>query len=124
MHQIYFSSITSIAFLERKTWTDIAYFLYNHSEVTMSLFISMFSGIEGILCSGIFRNCCRIRKKHLCNEYLASIYQSKINNRHTRKGYEIWYKLTIKKPERHRCRSDVFIINFEHVSILFYCFYC
>ena len=39
-----------------------------------------------------------------------------INNRNTRKKCEICSKLTIKTPERS---SDIFIVNFEHVSHLF-----
>ena len=45
----------------------------------------------------------------------ASIYLFKVNNKNTRKKYEICSKLTIKTPERQR-RSGVFIVNFEHIS--------
>ena len=47
----------------------------------------------------------------------AKIYLLKVNNRNTRKSYEISSKLTIKTPERRR--SGVFIVNFEHISHLF-----
>ena len=51
---------------------------------------------------------------------LANIYLSIVNNRNTRKRCEIYLKLTIKIPERrHWRRSDVFIVNFEHISLLF-----
>ena len=51
---------------------------------------------------------------------LANIYLSIVNNRNTRKRCEIYSKLTIKIPERrHWRRSDVFIVNFEHISLLF-----
>ena len=41
----------------------------------------------------------------------------KVNNRNTRTRCEICSKLTIKKPERrHWRRSDVFIVNFKHIS--------
>ena len=44
----------------------------------------------------------------------------KVNNRNTRKRYEICSKLTITIPERHHCHhSGVFIVNFEHISHLF-----
>ena len=40
----------------------------------------------------------------------------KVNNRNIRTRCEICSKLTIKIPERCQwCRSDVFIVNFEHI---------
>ena len=42
----------------------------------------------------------------------AGIYLLQINNRNTRKRYEICSKLTIKPPELH---SGVFIVNFGHI---------
>ena len=51
--------------------------------------------------------------------YPASNYMFKVSNRSTRTRYEICSKLTIKTPElRHKCRSGVFIVNFEHLSHL------
>ena len=47
----------------------------------------------------------------------AIIYLFKVHNRNTRKRRESCSKLTIKTLDR-RC-SDVFIINFEHISRLF-----
>ena len=53
----------------------------------------------------------------------ANIYLLKVNNRNTRKRYEICLKLTIKAPERRQWRrSGAFIVNFEdnsHLSLLF-----
>ena len=46
----------------------------------------------------------------------AGIYLLKVDNRSNRKRYEICLKLTIKTPER------VFIVNFEHISLLFLVF--
>ena len=47
----------------------------------------------------------------------ASIYLLKVNNRNTIKRCEICSKLTTKIPERrHRRRSGIFIVNFEHIS--------
>ena len=41
----------------------------------------------------------------------------KVNNRNTRTMCEICSKLAIKIPERrHRRRSGIFIVNFEHIS--------
>ena len=49
-------------------------------------------------------------------QFLGDIYLLKVNNRHTRKRCEICSKLTIKILERrHWPRSDVFIVNFEHI---------
>ena len=53
----------------------------------------------------------------------ANIYLFKVNHRNTTKRCEISSKLTIKTPERReRCRSSVFIVNFEHISHLFLVF--
>ena len=49
----------------------------------------------------------------------AGNYMFKVNNRNARTRCEICSKLTIKTPERrHWRRSDVFIVNFEHISHL------
>ena len=49
----------------------------------------------------------------------ANIYLLKVNNRNTRKRCEICSMLTIKIPERrHWRRSGIFIVNFEHISLL------
>ena len=46
----------------------------------------------------------------------VGIYLLKVNNRDTKTRCEICSKLTIKAPERrHLYRSDVFIVNFEHI---------
>ena len=50
----------------------------------------------------------------------ANIYLFKVNNRNTRKKWEICSKLTIKT--RQWRRSGVFIVNFEHTSNLFLVF--
>ena len=48
------------------------------------------------------------------------IYLLKVNNRNTRTRYEICSKLTIKTLERrHWRRSGVFIVNFEHIVLVF-----
>ena len=53
----------------------------------------------------------------------ANIYLFNVNNENTRKRYKICSKLTMKTPEQ--CQwlpSDVFIVNFEHISHLFVVF--
>ena len=51
--------------------------------------------------------------------YPLGIYLLKVIIRSTRTRCEIGSKLTIKRPERHHWRrSGVFIINFEHISLL------
>ena len=43
----------------------------------------------------------------------------KVNNSNTKVRCDICLKLTIKTPERRYLRrSDVFIVNFEHISHL------
>ena len=55
--------------------------------------------------------------------FLAGIYLLKVNNRNTRKKYEICSKLTTNTPERlHWNRSSVFIVNLEHTSHLILAF--
>ena len=50
--------------------------------------------------------------------YLANIYLFKVNNRNTSGRWEIRSKLTIKTTERcYWRRSDVFVVNFEHISL-------
>ena len=49
----------------------------------------------------------------------ANIYLFKVNIRNTRERCETCSKLTIKPLKlRQWCRSDVFIVNFEHISYL------
>ena len=49
----------------------------------------------------------------------AGIYLFKFNNKNTRIRCEIRSKLTVKTPERRRWRrSDVFFVNFKHISHL------
>ena len=64
-------------------------------------------------------------EKHLWKSDILSkdagrpaFYLLKVNNRNARKRCEICSKLTIKTPKRHQQRSDVFIVNFEHISHL------
>ena len=51
------------------------------------------------------------------SQILANIYLFKVSDKNTRKRYEIFSKLTIKKPERRN--SCVFIVNLEHIANLF-----
>ena len=46
----------------------------------------------------------------------AGNYKFKVNSRNTRTRCEIFSKLTIKTVDRRR--SGVFIVNFEHISLL------
>ena len=46
----------------------------------------------------------------------AGNYMFKVDNKNTRTRCEICSKLTIKTPEQRWHRSDVFIVNFEHIS--------
>ena len=49
----------------------------------------------------------------------AGIYLLKVNNRNTRTRCEICSELTLKTPKRRQlCRSGVYVINFEHISLL------
>ena len=53
----------------------------------------------------------------------ANTYLFKVNNRNTRKRYEICLKITIKTSEwRHWRCSGAFIGNFEYISHLFLVF--
>ena len=52
--------------------------------------------------------------------YTANICLFKVNNRNTRKRFEICLKLSMITPERRHWRhSGVFIVNFDHISHLF-----
>ena len=66
-----------------------------------------------------------LRTSARATAYPAGNYIFKVNNRNTRKRCEICSKLTINTPERrHRRRSGVFIVNFEHISRLVLVFHC
>ena len=66
------------------------------------------------------QNCVCIFLLHVFNDFSAIIYLFKVNSENTRKRCEIFSKLTIKTLERrHWRRSGVFIVNFEHISLLF-----
>ena len=53
----------------------------------------------------------------------ANIYLFKFNNRNTRKRCETCSKVAIKTTEWHQWHhSGVFIVNFEHISLLFLMF--
>ena len=68
-------------------------------------------------------NKCFYKNKQVRSQFLPNIYLFKVNNRNTRKRCEICLKLTIEIPERrHRRRSVVFIVNFEHISHVFLVF--
>ena len=70
------------------------------------------------------RNLCSFTKL-LNTSKPANIYLFKVKKRNTRKRCKICSELTIKTPEwRQRRHPDVFIVNFEHYSHIFYCFYC
>ena len=55
--------------------------------------------------------------------YPANSYLFKVNNRNIRKRYEIYPKLTIKRPKQpHWYHSDACTVNFEYISHLFLVF--
>ena len=64
------------------------------------------------------------------NNYPGNIYLLKVNNRNTKKKCEICLKLTTKTPEqrpfsgrlRKGRRSDIFVVNFEHILHIFLVF--
>ena len=78
--------------------------------------------INNIDCRTTFYSLNTGRKLHVHKTFRVrpvDIYLLKVNNRNTRTRGEICSNLTIKTPERHQwCRSDVFIVNFEHTSHL------
>ena len=48
-------------------------------------------------------------------KYFATLF--KVNNRNSRKGYEIFSKFAIKTPEQHWYCYGVFAVNFEQISL-------
>ena len=63
------------------------------------------------------------RLTEIQTKYPATICLFKLINNNTRTKSEICSKLTIKTPgQRHRRRSSVFIVKFEHISYLFLIF--
>ena len=103
----YFEIVLLIVFLNMSEW----------------MFIKL-QGMWGVLARCIFitkiaiSQLCEI-SGFMCSHFPSKIYLFKVNNRNTRKRYEIWSKLTTKTERRQwRCVS-VFIVNFEHISHLF-----
>ena len=74
--------------------------------------------------SGIFRgHVYKLSTSVILNDIPANIYLIKVSNRNTRKMGRICSRFVVETSElRHRGRSDVFIINFEHISPLFLMF--
>ena len=62
------------------------------------------------------------KKYNLMFSFPAGNHMFKVNNICTRRS-EICSKLTIKTPERRHWRHSVFIVNFEHISASFWCFW-
>ena len=103
----YFEIVLLIVFLNMSEW----------------MFMKL-QGMWGVLARGIFiteiaiSHLCEI-SGFMCSHFPSKIYLFKVNNRNTRKRYEIWSKLTTKTERRQwRCVS-AFIFNFEHISHLF-----
>ena len=70
--------------------------------------------------SGCFHCWLWTSKSQLCSCYPRKLVHAESSNRNTRKGCEIYSKVTIKAPERHQeLRYGIFVINFEHISHLF-----
>ena len=62
--------------------------------------------------------------KRLYGRYPTNIFLLKVNNRNTTKRYEMIKIFNNDPPERHHGRrSGGLIVNFEHISHFFYCFY-
>ena len=53
---------------------------------------------------------------YFSTHFPTNIYLFKVNNRNSRKRYEIYSKLTIKTTERRYWRRSGVLINFEHIS--------
>ena len=61
-----------------------------------------------------------VRNKNMLTQQTFTCSKSTIEK--LEKGVEICSKLTIKTPKRrHRRRSGVIIVNFEHISQLAFC---
>ena len=59
------------------------------------------------------------------SSYTANIHLLKVNNRNTRKRYEICWKLSIKTVERRHCHGSVFLLlTLNMFQTFFLCFYC
>ena len=65
-----------------------------------------------------FQYCYNFRVLSKTRIHQTGVYMFKVNNKNTRRRFEIFSKLTIKTPERHWSRSGVFIVNFEYISHL------
>ena len=67
----------------------------------------------------VFSHAYRVKYVYDIATYPVSIYMFKVNNRNTRTKCEMSSMLTIKTQKRRQWRrSDVFVVNFEHISHL------
>ena len=75
--------------------------------------------------SKVFQKVFRAIIKQHENNFPAIIHLLKVYNKNARIKCEICSKLTIQTPEQCKwCHSDVFIVNFEHISHLTLVFFC
>ena len=87
----------------------------------LSLFeSSSFENSSGqLFLSFVFSHAYRVKYVYDIATYPVSIYMFKVNNRNTRTKCEMSSMLTIKTQKRRQWRrSDVFVVNFEHISHL------
>ena len=67
-------------------------------------------------------NLLRIAKKNssLYLTYSANIYMFKVNNRNTRKRFEIYWNLSIKTPEQPHWPIRTYFIPFSSASVVYF----
>ena len=112
-------SVSNIYFMFRILVTDVV--LVTYFTLLSSISISDFKHVFVYLVVS-FQCSCELLRNCL---FLAGIYLFGVNNRNTRTTCEICWKLAIKTPERrHWRRSDVFNVNFQHISHIVLVFYC
>ena len=94
-------------------------------EVSVLNFVAMFVWLSTwkrvSFVPKVFKNILQYSGDMKCHP--ANIYLFKVNNRNSRKRFEICSKLTIKTPERSQWRRFVvFVANFKHIPHLFLVF--
>ena len=113
-------SLYYLRLVQRKAWTQPSTSRYYNKLITSAIFRHRScydTHVRNWLESWVNFS------KIMDDPYSANKYMLKVNNRNSRKWSEICSKLTIKISERHhRCRSEAFIINFEHIFYLFLVF--
>ena len=110
-----FSTLSTFRFVKQLLSQTIQFFIAaKHNSVNTARFLKYVWPFYNIMHE-------RVNELWQGSPAICSCLNSANNNRSARKRCEIYSKLTIKTSERRHWR--VFIVNFEHISHVFFCYW-